>query len=159
MLADRILQTFPGRNIKRENLRIIKLSYNRYIDQSKGQLDVRTTHSERLCLHRHSNLPYFFLFQCLIAANHICKLIQEDGDFGFYSGAAAKDAQNGIFFHVHRSFTNLEHQHTTDLHVSLDSKNGCINIDHLSANDVGVIYTDCVFDIKSVQDLMQRDNC
>lgn len=81
----------------------------------------------------------------------------EDGDFGFYSGAALKDAQNGIFFHALRSLGSDNH-HMNSLHVSIDSQNGCLNINHLQANDIGIIYTDCIFDVKMIQELMERIN-
>lgn len=51
LLADKILVAFPHRNIKRENLRIIKLSYSKYIDQSRGQLDVSKIHFLTFSIH------------------------------------------------------------------------------------------------------------
>lgn len=40
LLADKIMNVFPALNIRKENLKLIKLSYNNYTDQNRGQLDV-----------------------------------------------------------------------------------------------------------------------
>lgn len=40
LLADKIMNVFPALNIRKENLKLIKLSYNKYTDQNRGQLDV-----------------------------------------------------------------------------------------------------------------------
>lgn len=40
LLADKIMNVFPALNIRKEHLKLIKLSYNNYMDQNRGQLDV-----------------------------------------------------------------------------------------------------------------------
>lgn len=80
--------------------------------------------------------------QCLVVANHICKKLNDDGEFGFYSGAAIKNANNEILFHNHK-FCRTNNQ---EIHATVNSKNGYLHINNLEDNDVGVVYTDCDFE-------------
>lgn len=43
LLATKLISTFPRLDLRKETLRIIKLSYHNYDDQNKGQLDVSLT--------------------------------------------------------------------------------------------------------------------
>lgn len=81
----------------------------------------------------------------MIVANHICKQLTDEGEFGFYSGTALehRDATNGIFFH-NDPYMKL---HNNYIHATVDSNDGYMSISNLSANDVGVIYTDCKFNL------------
>lgn len=81
--------------------------------------------------------------QCVIAANHICKKLNDEGDFGFYSGAAIRNANNEILFHNHK-FLNTNNN---EIHATVISKHGYMHINNLAADDVGIVYTDCDFDI------------
>lgn len=94
---------------------------------------------------------FFFLNafpQCLIVTNHICALLNEGGDFGFYSGSATKNANNELLFHNHKFMktTNDEIHATVTKHHS-----GLININNLTPNDVGVIYTDSEFSMSELR--------
>ncbi|XP_055314844.1 uncharacterized protein LOC129575366 [Sitodiplosis mosellana] len=123
LLATKLISTFPNLKLRKENLRIIKLSYHKYNDQNKGQLD------------------------CLIVANHLCKKLNEEGDFGFYSGAAIKNATNGIFFYNNKFFKT----NNNEIHATVNSKKGYLHIDNLAADDVGIVYTDGDFDLKQLR--------
>lgn len=141
------MTAFPGMSIQRDNLRIIKLSYQKYADQAKGRHDVST---EPFILNLQNILAKFFVFfsslQCIMVANYLCEKLNGEGEFGFYSGAAIKNANNELYFH--RS-DNLNTQNN-EIHVSIDSKNGYMNINNLTDNEVGIVYTDCDFDVPSL---------
>lgn len=148
-MASKIISAFPKLSIQRERLRIIKLSYHNYTDQSKGQIDVSViTHitysniEKRICCFNFLFILYVSLFQSLIVANHICQKLNDEGEFGFYSGAAIKNANNEILFHNHKMLKT----HNNEIHATFDSTNGYVHINNLAENDVGIVYTDCVMD-------------
>lgn len=93
----------------------------------------------------------------MIVVNHILKRLSEDGEFGFYSGATFKNDSNGIYFHIHKTF-NVSKDNINDLHVTVFTKDGCLNINNLKADDIGVIYTDCDFEEPMLKKMIERES-
>lgn len=71
------------------------------------------------------------------------KKLNEEGDFGFYSGAAVRNANNELLFH-NDSFLKTNNN---EIHATVVSKNGYMHINNLLDNDVGIVYTDCSYDV------------
>lgn len=73
--------------------------------------------------------------------------MNDEGEFGFYSGAAIKNANNEIFFHNHKFLRT----NNNEIHATVNRANGYLNINNLAENDVGVVYTDCNFDVAELR--------
>lgn len=78
--------------------------------------------------------------------------LTEEGDFGFYSGAAIQNANNGILFHNNHFMRTTN----TELHAMVKSSDGYLHINNLTENDVGVVYTDCDIDLDGLRKWMEQ---
>lgn len=74
------------------------------------------------------------------------KKLNDEGDFGFYSGAAVRNANNELLFHTDK----LLKTNNNEIHATVVSKNGYMHINNLTDNDVGVVYTDVSFDVSEL---------
>lgn len=81
----------------------------------------------------------FVSFQCLIAANLLCKRLYEEGDFGFYSGAFTQNANDELLFYNRGVPVEIN----GEIHSTVRLINGYLHINQLGENDVGIVYTDC----------------
>lgn len=79
-------------------------------------------------------------FQCLIAANLICKRLYEEGEFGFYSGACMQNANDELLFYTHGG---VPVEISGEIHSTVRLINGYLHINQLGENDVGIVYTVC----------------
>lgn len=93
----------------------------------------------------------FFSLQCIIVANYLCEKLNNEGEFGFYSGAAIKNANNELYFHQ-SDYLNTQND---EIHVSVDSRNGYMYINNLTDDEVGIVYTDCDFDVPALRKWIQ----
>lgn len=78
-------------------------------------------------------------FQCLIAANLICKRLYDEGDLGIYSGAFTENSNDKLWFYNHAVPDEVD----GEIHSTFRLINGYVHINQLGENDVGVVYTDC----------------
>lgn len=92
-------------------------------------------------------------FQCLIAANYICKKLYDRGEFSFYSGSGIKNADNEILFHLPNK---VDHEKMRNLHVNITLQNGCWRIQSLDDNDVGIVYIDHHLDCSSLKKIIEK---
>lgn len=94
----------------------------------------------------------FSLFtQCLIAANYICQKLNDEGNFGFYSGAAIENANNQLLFHNHKFLKT----NNNEIHATVCHKDGYLHINNLTPNDVGVVYFDCKWNLHELRKWME----
>lgn len=78
--------------------------------------------------------------------------LNEEGEFAFYSGAAIQNANNEILFHKNKLFKTTNNE----IHATVNSRNGYLHIDNLTADEIGIIYTDYGFvDIYQFQDWIE----
>lgn len=67
---NKVVSAFPRMSIQKDNLRIIKLSYQKYADQSKGRHDV----SNRILYFKPTETIEEILCFFLSAVHHCCQL-------------------------------------------------------------------------------------
>lgn len=128
ILSARLLAAFPNQLLDRESFYVIKFFYDHYTDKIKGK------------------------FECLIAANYICKKFYDRGEFSFYSGSGIKNADNEILFHLPNK---VDHEKMRNLHVNITFRNGCWRIQSLDDNDVGVVYINHLIDYSSLKKIFK----
>lgn len=156
LLATKLMKSFPKMSLRTDSLRIIKLSYHKYRDQNKGKLDVSVDSDSMENEHFLDSIYLTFssvffsslssFIQCIIAANVICKRMFDDGDFGFYSGAATQNSNDELLFHKCRMLRTNDNE----IHSTVRWINGYLHIHKLDENESGIIYTD------SPADTMQK---
>lgn len=66
----------------------------------------------------------------------------EEGDFGFYSGAATQNSNDELLFHKCRMLRATDNE----IHSTVRLIDGYLHIYKLGENDVGIIYTDSAAD-------------
>lgn len=94
-------------------------------------------------------------FQCLNAANKITQVLLENGAFSLYSGNI--EVRKPLSFHLDNSDFQLSNSEMKGLHAIFTKLHGCIQIEHLNINDIGVIYTDDQRDIHTLKKHIKHD--
>ncbi|XP_031630372.1 uncharacterized protein LOC116345278 [Contarinia nasturtii] len=128
LLAAKLITTFPKYALSRDRLRVIKLSTKNYKDPSRGLLD------------------------CLIACDAICTVIRNNDDFAYYSGDVFKSESNDSFISTFLRTDNKE------LHASIKFIDGYMDINNLTENDVGLIYTDTDMTMNKIKSRLEKDS-
>lgn len=84
----------------------------------------------------------------------------ENGVFSLYSGI--KDVRRPLLFHLDNSYFQLSDDDLRGLHAAVTKSHGCVQINHLNIDDIGVIYTDDHRDIdtlkKYIENYVLRNN-